>query len=223
MKNRSNWVVLLFLLAFLAVIGLAARAYFSQFPELTSENLDRFIRGFGPQAAAVYVLAYLLSSPIPFVAPILAAAGGLLFGPFLGTLLAILSAAVTSLVPFMVSRKLGQAWVLARLKGTRTENFYQKAYHGSGFSFILLLRLVPVMPWELQNYVAGLTPVSIVTYLAATVLGSAPLSIALVILGATAKNPGSWQFFAALALTGVTLLGPILFVAIRNKKRAPGS
>lgn len=214
MKNKTNWVVLFFGLAFLALIGLAGWAYFSRYPSLTSENLDQFIRGFGPLAVGVYGLAYLLSSPIPFMAPILAATGGLLFGPFLGTLLAIFSAAATSLVPFMVSRKLGRGWVEARLKGTRLENFYQQAYQNSGFNFILMLRLVPVMPWELQNYVAGVTQVSILTYLAATVLGSAPLSIALVILGATLKNPGSTQFFAALALTAVILLVPIGYMAL---------
>jgi hypothetical protein len=32
MKNRSNWVTILFLLAFLALVGLAARAYFTQYP-----------------------------------------------------------------------------------------------------------------------------------------------------------------------------------------------
>jgi uncharacterized membrane protein YdjX (TVP38/TMEM64 family) len=217
-KSRSNWVVLIFLAAFIAVIVFAARAFYSQYTELNSANLDAFIRGFGAQAVLVYSLAYLLSSPIPFLAPVLAATGGLLFGPFIGTLLAIFIAALTSLVPFMIARRLGREWVAGKLKGRRLDSFYQRANQGSGFSFILLLRLVPVMPWELQNYVAGVTRVSVVTYLLATLLGSAPLSIALVILGAAAKNPTSWQFFAALALTGVILVTPILIVTLRNRK-----
>jgi uncharacterized membrane protein YdjX (TVP38/TMEM64 family) len=217
MKKQSNWLTLLFLLAFLGLVGLAGWAYFSQYPELNSENLDRFIRGFGPQAMMVYGLAYLVSSPIPFLAPILTATGGLLFGPVWGTLLSILSAAATSLVPFMIARRLGREWVDAKLKGTRLDNLYQKANQGSGFIFVLLLRLVPLMPWELQNYVAGVTQVRVPTYLLATILGSAPLSIALVILGAAARDPTSWQFFAALALAGAVLLLPILIVVLRRK------
>jgi uncharacterized membrane protein YdjX (TVP38/TMEM64 family) len=218
MNKQSNWVIAVFLLAFLAVIAFAARAYFSQYPELTSENLDHFIRGFGPQAVLVYVLAYLLSSPIPFIAPILAATGGLLFGPVLGTALAISSAAATSLVPFLIARRLGREWVAAKVKGGRLEGIYQQANSGGGFTFILLLRLVPVMPWELQNYVAGVTRVSVWTYLAATVLGSIPLSVALVILGDAARQPDSWQFIAAIALTGVILVAPILVVWLRSRK-----
>jgi uncharacterized membrane protein YdjX (TVP38/TMEM64 family) len=218
MKKQSNGLVILFVLAFLGLLALAANAFFSRYPALTSENLDSFIRGFGPQAVLVFVLAYLLSSPIPFLAPILAATGGLLFGPVLGTLLSIFASTATSLVPFLIARRLGREWVEAKLQGTKFAGYYQKANQGNGFTFILLLRLVPLMPWELQNYVAGVTKVKVWTYLAATVVGCAPLSIALVILGATAKQPGSWQFWAALALTGAVLLTPIGIVALRRRR-----
>jgi len=219
MKKQSNWVTILILLAFLALVALAVYAYFSQYPELTSDNLERFISSFGPWAVAVYVLAYLLSSPIPFLAPILSATGGLLFGPALGASLAVLVAAVTSLVPFTISRRLGREWVSAKLQGSRLNNLYQHFDRGgSGFSFVLLLRLVPVMPWELQNYIAGVTQVTVLTYLVATILGSIPLTVCLAILGAAVKNPGSWQFVAALGLTAVVLVTPILIFYIQNKK-----
>jgi uncharacterized membrane protein YdjX (TVP38/TMEM64 family) len=217
MKKKPNGWIVVFVLAFLGLVAGAAWAFFSRYPTFNTQNLDLFISGFGPWAMVVYGLAYLLSSPIPFMAPVLAATGGLLFGPVTGTLLAILIAAATSLVPFMMSRKLGREWVEARLKGTRVENFYRRAYQNNGFRFVLMLRLVPVMPWELQNYVAGVTQVSVPSYMLATILGSAPLSIALVILGATFKNPGSWQFFAALALTAVILLVPIAYVTLSSR------
>jgi len=218
MKNRSNWVTILFLLAFLALVGLAARAYYSQYPELNSDNLERFISSFGGWAIAVFVLAYLLSSPIPFLAPILAATGGLLFGAALGTVLAILIAAVTSLVPFTIARRLGREWVEAKIKGSRIEGFYRRLDSGSGFNFVLLLRLVPVMPWELQNYVAGVTRVTVPTYMLATLLGSIPMTVCLALLGAAIKNPASWQFVGAVALTAVVLVVPILIFFLRSKK-----
>jgi len=215
MKNRSKWIIGIFVLAFLAILFLAVRAYFSEYSTFSSANLDQFIRGFGPLAIVVYILAYLLGSPIPFLAPILMATGGLLFGPVEGTAVAILSATATSLLPFMVARKLGRGWVKERLKGSRMEDLLERANRG-GFVFILLLRLVPVMPWEVQNYVAGVTHVRVPVYLAATLLGSTPLSVALVILGYTAKHPGSWQFFAALAMTAVILVTPPLIVWLRS-------
>ena len=220
MKKKSNWIVILFLAAFLAIVGLAARSFFAQYPALNSENLDRFIRGFGPWALAVFTLAYLVASPIPFMAPILSATGGLLFGPMRGALVAILVAAATSLVPFMISRRLGRDWVESKLKGTKIDDIYRRLDSGNGFAFILLLRLVPVMPWEVQNYVAGVTRVKLPTYLAATILGSSPLTICLAILGAAARRPGSWEFFGAIALAAFVLVTPIVIFYIRNRKQS---
>src|SRR5512138_918835 len=137
MKKKSNGWAVLFILAFLALIAAATFDFFSKYPTFNTENLDQFIRGFGPWAVVVYGLAYLLSSPIPFLAPVLAATGGLLFGPVVGTLLAILISTATSLVPFLMSRKLGREWVEAKLKGTRVEGFYQRAYQDNGFRFVL--------------------------------------------------------------------------------------
>jgi len=61
--------------------ALAGRAYFSQYPELNQRNLEHLpIRALG-WAVAAYVLALTMSSARhPFLAPILAATGGLLFG-----------------------------------------------------------------------------------------------------------------------------------------------
>jgi uncharacterized membrane protein YdjX (TVP38/TMEM64 family) len=219
MKNRSNWVTILFLLAFLALVGLAARAFYSQYPELNSDNLEGFISGFGGWAIAVFVLAYLLASPIPFMAPILAATGGLLFGVALGTLLATLIAAATSLVPFTIARRLGRDWVEAKIKGSRIESFYRRLDSGNGFNFVLLLRLVPVMPWELQNYVAGVTRVTLPTYMLATLLGSIPMTVCLALLGSEIKNPASWQFVGAVALTGIVLVAPIVVFYLRTKRK----
>ncbi len=219
MKKQSSWTIYLFIAAFLAIIGIAAMSFYARYPALNSENLDLFIRGFGPWALLVFALAYLVASPIPFMAPILSATGGLLFGPIPGALLAILVAAATSLVPFMISRHLGRDWVESKLKGTRIDDVYRKLHSGNGFFFILMLRLVPVMPWEVQNYVAGVTRVAIPTYLLATILGSAPLTICLAILGNAIRRPRSWEFVGAIVLTVLVLVVPIVIFAIRNRKQ----
>lgn len=223
MKKASTVLSVVFAIAFVAMLALAGRAYFSQYATFNSDHLEHFIRGFGSLAVPAYALAYFLGSPIPFLAPVLAAAGGLLFGPITGTALAVLISSATSLLPFFIARRLGRAWVEARLRGTRLNSWLERANRNS-FTFVLLLRLVPVMPWELQNYVAGVSEVRLPTYLAATVLGSAPLSVALVLLGAAARQPTSWRFAAALLLTMLVLAVPLAIVGWRSRheRRARG-
>jgi hypothetical protein len=43
--------------------------------------------------------------------------------------------------------------------------------------------------------------------------------VALVILGVTAKQPASWEFFATLALNGVVLIVPIIIFWLRRRRK----
>jgi uncharacterized membrane protein YdjX (TVP38/TMEM64 family) len=218
-KLRDNWFLLVLLLIFAAILYLAGREYFSRYPTLSSENLDQFIGGFGPWAIGIFALAFLVASPIPFMGVILSATGGLLFGALPGAALSILISTATSLVPFTMSRRMGREWVEAKLKGSKLNKYYEmmKSEKG-GFTFILLLRLVPVLPWELQNYVAGVTPIAIPKYLLATILGCTPMTLSLALLGAAAKKPDSWQFPAAIGLVVVVLVVPILIMVVKSRK-----
>jgi uncharacterized membrane protein YdjX (TVP38/TMEM64 family) len=63
------------------------------------------------------------------------------------------------------------------------------------------------------------TEVKLPSYLIATVLGMTPLTVGLVLIGATAKQPGSWQFYTSLAYMAVVFLGPILAVFLQQRKK----
>lgn len=216
--DNRLWIQILLISVLLVSFGLLVYAYFSQYDTFNSENLQSFVDGFGPWSLAVYVAIYLIGSPIPMLSTVFSAAGGLIFGPIAGPFIVILTATISSLIPFMLARSLGREWVEARLQGKRLEDVYKQSEGGKGFTFILLMRLVPVIPWEIQNYIAGLTKISVVTFLLATILGILPLSTSLVLLGASAREPGSWQFYAAIGLTVVVMLIPILVIAIRRRR-----
>ena len=216
--DNRLWIQILLISVLLVSFGLLVYAYFSQYDTFNSENLQSFVDGFGPWSLAVYVAIYLIGSPIPMLSTVFSAAGGLIFGPVAGPFIVILTATISSLIPFMLARSLGREWVEARLQGKNLEDVYKQSEGGKGFTFILLMRLVPVIPWEIQNYIAGLTKISVVTFLLATILGILPLSTSLVLLGASAREPGSWQFYAAIGLTVVVMLIPILVIAIRRRR-----
>jgi len=217
-KNRK-WLQLILVVTIFAVFAAAARYYFSLYDEFNQENLREFIAGFGPWAPLAYAAVYVISSPIPFLAPVISAVGGFLFGIVGGTLAVLIIASLSALVPFMLARQLGREWVEAKLQGnTRFQEIYRQSQGQGGFIFILLMRLIPILPWEVQNYVGGLTKVSLPSFLAGTVVGIIPGSFSLVFLGAAAADPTSWQFVAAIALKIITALIPVVYLAVKKRR-----
>ena len=209
MRKFKKWVPYLLLLIFLGLLAFFASAYLKKYPVLDARNLDLFIAGFGPWALVVFFLFYLIFSPVPFASTILAATGGLLFGVVKGASFSIVAGTITSLVPFMVARKLGRSWVEKRLENSKVAGIIRKFDRGSGFNLVLFMRLVGILPWELQNYISGVTAITIPSYFLATVLGCTPMTFCLAFLGFAFRHPRSWLLPVAIAVTLVAFLIPV--------------
>ena len=221
-SKHRKWIHIPLIMLLVVALGVTGWYYFSQYDRFTSKNVQAFIRSFGPWAPVAFAFLYAVGSPIPFVSVVLSPIGGLLFGTLRGTLLVIGVATTSSLIPFMMARQLGRDWVASKIKGERLSDIYEKSEGQTGFTFVLLMRLIPLLPWEVQNYVAGLTKIAIPTYLVATAMGIIPGSSALVFLGEAIADPTSWQFFAALGFNAIIMIGaPLIarFVMNRNKKK----
>jgi len=219
MSKKTRQVILNIVLVaiILGAFGATAWFYLSQYDRFDRESVHAFITGFGPWAPLVYAALYILSAPIPFLAPVLSAVGGLLFGAGLGTLYTLVIATASAFVPFVMARRLGREWVESRLKGKKLDDIYQRSEGKGGFMFIVLLRLIPVLPWEVQNYVAGITRVSPVTFALGTMLGIIPGTFSLAFLGSAVTDPGSWKFYAAIVLKIATALIPAVYALVRAR------
>lgn len=218
--KQPQWIQIPLVILVFGVFAAAAWYYFSIYDHFNSENVQDFINSFGAWAPVVFAILYTISAPIPLISWVLSPLGGLLFGTFWGSLLVVGVATVSSLIPFTLSRTLGQDWVASRLKGKKLDDIYQRSEGQGGFLFILMMRLIPVLPWEVQNYVAGLTKVALPTYIVATALGIIPGSLGLVLLGDAITDPTSWKFVVAIALNAIVMVGaPLIATALRRRKQ----
>jgi uncharacterized membrane protein YdjX (TVP38/TMEM64 family) len=216
-KKKNNLLQIGLFVLVLIFFGLTAWYFFSMYDRLSVDNVRDFIDGFDAWAPVAFVLLYTVSSPIPLMSTFISAAAGLLFGTFPGTLLAMFSATFSGFIPFYLSRSLGRDWVEKRLKKGQLQEAYKKSEGQGGFLFILLMRLVPVLPWEIQNYIAGLTKVKIPAFIFGTLLGIIPGSFSLAFLGNSIMDPTSWQFFAAIGANVVAFLIPAAYIFIKNR------
>lgn len=145
---------------------------------LTALSLRADVSGFASLCCA-YLFGILLLAPL---SPFALAAGGL-FGFWWGTLLALLALNTGAILAFLIARHLLPQSLVARLRDGGRLNIVTAAITGSGVGSIAWLRLNPVVPFNLQNYVCGAAGVNFAPYSLGTLIGAAPCTIALVYLG----------------------------------------
>ena len=127
---------------------------------------------------AVYVAVVSLSLPGGAVMSI---AGGLLFGWMLSVPITIVSALIGSVIVFqIVKTSFGAA--LADRAGPLVQRL-SRGFSENAFSLLLFLRLAPVFPFCAVNAVSGLCRVPLRSFVAATIIGIIPASIAFALIG----------------------------------------
>ncbi len=133
-----------------------------------------------------------------FPGPLLAGASGLLFGTALGTPVSIVSATLGATLAFCLSRWWAHDAV-QELAGPRLSAL--RAWVGRrGFLSVLYARIAPGVPYSLVNYAAGLTPVLLRSFVAATAIGCAPRAFAYTALGGSLGDLGSPEAIVAVVV-----------------------
>ena len=126
-------------------------------------------------APAAFVAVYVVACALDFSGAVLTLAGGAIFGFWWGSLLNTIGANLGATVAFWVARGLGHDSVRALL-GDRMAGFDRFAQE-AGFTWLLRLRLIPFVPFNLLNFAAGLTAMPWRRYAAATAIGILPATL----------------------------------------------
>lgn len=151
------------------------------------ERLRAAVESAGWAGAVVFVVGYALIVLAPTPASLLTILAGALFGIWWGTLLAWAGALLGAVGGFALGRRLGRP-VVDRLLGGRLQQA-DRVLGDHGLVAVLLVRLVPVLPFTPLNYAAGLLRVRPGDYLLGTALGIVPGALAYAAVGASGADP----------------------------------
>jgi uncharacterized membrane protein YdjX (TVP38/TMEM64 family) len=176
---------------------------------LSADRVRDWVDGYGAAGPLVFIAVSASLTVVLFPGPVLAAASGLLFGTALGTPVSIVSATLGATLAFSLSRWWAHDAVVA-LAGPRLRAL--RAWVGRrGFLTVLYARIAPGVPYTLVNYAAGLTPIALRSFVAATAIGVAPRAFAYTALGGSLGNLRSPEAYIAVAvLVVMALLGLVL-------------
>ena len=196
--RRSLWIKLGVVALIVLGVGFGATALGFDWHQVTPDRVRSFVLSFGVWAPAVYILAY--AQPIiPLPASLMTGLAGAAFGRGWGTLAALIGATLRASTEFLVARLLGRDMVAKLLKG-KAAALDQKIGE-NGFKAVFFIRLIPNLPFDVQNYGLGFSQVKFLPYVLGSFLGMLPACFALVYLGESLTDPKQlWKLGLAIGL-----------------------
>ncbi|XP_065872258.1 uncharacterized protein [Euphorbia lathyris] len=94
--------------------------------------------------------------------------GGYLFGLPVGFIADSIGATIGATAAFLLIRTIGRPFIVSKLKDYPQFRSVAIVIQKSGFKIVLLLQLVPLLPFNMMNYLLSVTPVSVGQYMLAS-------------------------------------------------------
>lgn len=216
MRNKKLWI-------FIGVaVALVVLNYVFGWSSMITEGMDSLMVMVDEHhvlAAAIYVVASFVGCVVlalPGVA--FAISAGLIFGPIEGTLLCWLSMSLGCSLSFIVGRYFLQDAIKPQLKKSRALNkLLFESIEKSDVYLLAITRLVPVFPFNLQNFAYGITDMGFMRYSIFSALFILPGTAVYTIAAAGVVSPE--QRVACIVVAAV-LLAATLGVAFVLKRKA---
>ena len=178
-------------------------------------QLQLWLQQMGMWAPVLYILIYSIATICILPSTPLNLTGGAIFGAVWGTVWTSIAAILAAILAFGFSRTIGRSLVERKLAG-KWESIDREMQQG-GFFYMFAIRLLPLIPYGIVNFAAGLTSIKFRDYFLGTLLGTVPGILPFVMMGAglTALKQGD----VLPLLVGLTLTGMLVGTATWYRRR----
>jgi uncharacterized membrane protein YdjX (TVP38/TMEM64 family) len=220
-------ILLIVLVAAVWVLGLTDRLSWSGLAQ-NQAVLNQWVAAHPWLAPCLFVLAYAASVALSLPhAAILTMAGGLLFGTLAGGALAVTGATTGAVLLFLIARSAFAGAMASRGGAALTK--LRDDLQRNGFSYMLALRLIPVVPFWLVNLAAALCGMRLGQFATATFIGIIPATFVIASFGAgvggvlaRGERPDlgllvSWPVLGPLVALAMLSLTPVIWRKWRTR------
>ena len=162
-----------------------------------------------------FIIVYTILTIIGIPGTLLTVAGGIVFGIWWGTLWSVIGATLGALGAFLTARYLLRDFIKQKFKNSKILTKCNQAITTQPINFVLAIRFAPISPFNVVNFLFGLTPIHWLSYTLATFFGIIPGTFAYTWLGtsgvAALDGKNNWSFFLALSFLTLLSIVPFLF------------
>lgn len=205
-------------LLFLAICALAAVIVLSRYVPVR-DLIDIFrswIQDLGFLGLLAFVLIYLLITVLMVPVTGMTLAAGVAYGAW-GFPLIIACATLSSAAAFLLGRHVAYQRVALLANDNAKFRVLKNAVNEEGWRVVALLRLSPVLPFGLQNYLLSVTDIKLGPYMLATALSLMPVSALYVYIGSLGQTFGE-DSLIKWVLLGLGLIATGIMVWLVSKR-----
>jgi uncharacterized membrane protein YdjX (TVP38/TMEM64 family) len=207
-RERKNAIIQLIILAVILVVLFFAMQFLPIGEWLRSFNDS--VAHVGVAGIFIFIGVYALSTALLAPGSILTIGAGFAFGLWKGFLAVSAGSTLGAALAFLVARFIARDRIEAIAKGNDKFRRIDTAIGKQGTKLIFLLRLSPVIPFNLSNYFYGLTAVKFWPYVLASWIGMMPGTFLYVYIGTAGKAAVSaaagetmrhgWQYWTFMSI-----------------------
>lgn len=173
------------------------------------EQVKHFVEQ-DPQLTALYlIIAKIIGAVLLFPGTPLTLLAGATLGVFWGSIVSIIGNSLGATLAFLISRYFLRNYVSKTIYTKYpTIQKYEARFFNRGLVTVILLRLIPLFPFNVLNYLLGVTQVKTKDYLIGTVFGIIPGTIAFVYFGKAITMLSPFHIISSIiAIAGLTYIG----------------
>ncbi|RKU06220.1 TVP38/TMEM64 family protein [Candidatus Poribacteria bacterium] len=210
MKSKSKVIGLVIVIGVMAVIYSLLR-YFGVTEYIALQNvykIKEWVSGFGIIAPLIYIGFYIVATLFFLPGLPITVLSGVAFGPVWGVVYVWIGSVTGVSLAFLVARYVARDLVENWVSGNAQFQKIDEKVEQEGWRILMFTRLVPIFPFNLQNYAYGLTKIKFLTYMLVSAIFMLPGTIAYVqIGGALVSGEGNLsKTLIYLSIAGVLFL-----------------
>lgn len=201
-----------------ALVGLAVLfAAAAMVPHPSIEQVRAWADAVGPMFVVVFFLVHVVVTMAPIPRTIFTVSAGVLFGPVTGISVALAATTVSAILALLVVRAIGRDAVAAHLTHPAVRAVDERLAR-RGWLAVGSLRMIGAVPFSVVNYCCGVSSIRLLPYIVATVVGTVPGTVGVVLLGdaLTGKTDP-----AMLAVSGICMAVGVVGLVVDARTPVP--